>query len=480
MWLRVDSGERRGHVVQVRGERFSIGRGDDSDLTLADSLASADHAYLTELPNGHVVLHDRGSTNGTFVDDRRIEEPTVLEGGERIRIGRTLLSSSRGEPSTQAPTVVDRPRVAETVLSPGRREAGQSTIQRAVADILKGEAGSQMRRSARFATLVGVAGIAAAVLVSVLFLSGVFSGDDRRTVADAVDDVRSSTVLVLGYVGGALRGNGTGWVLDADDGLIVTNAHVVNGGSTFAVQQDDVKQPASIVGVAPCEDLAVLKVNDVAGLQTLELTSQDAVKQGETVVAIGYPATASSKTSLIATAGVVSNPRTEYDADAVDVPHYRNVILTDAALNPGNSGGPLVNLDGELVGVNSAGDSQAENQAYAIGVDRVKQIVAGLREGRSAKWTGMGFQYTLLQEGLAAGAGFPGELSGLLIDWVVAGTPAARRGFGKGSVMVVEVNGKRVQTLQDYCAAVQPGSSAVFTAVTPGATELQRISVDLQ
>ena len=80
------------------------------------------------------------------------------------------------------------------------------------------------------------------------------------------------------------------------------------------------------------------------------------------------------------------------------MPQYPNVLQTDAAINPGNSGGPLVNTDGELVGVNSAGITDLggrtiQGQGYAIGVDRVKEIVPTLRQGRSIGWTGLGFGF---------------------------------------------------------------------------------------
>jgi S1-C subfamily serine protease len=346
---------------------------------------------------------------------------------------------------------------------------------RIVSDVMRREQRSA-RRTTRMAIGVAALAVAGSAAAVALVVTGAFE-DDERTVAGAVDAIRSSTVLVISEVGGQRTGNGTGWVLDGPRGLIVTNAHVVNGGTTFKVEHDRKRQAATIVGSAPCEDLAVLRVANTAGLETLALGSQTGLREGETVVAVGYPGTASSRDELVATSGVVSAPRTRFDAEAVDVPRYRNVILTDAAINPGNSGGPLVDLDGRLVGVNSAGSTATQSQNYAIGVDRVRRITADLRRGRSLRWTGMGFQYTLLDSELAGANGLPTNVNGLVVDKAVARTPAARRGFGEFPALVIGVNGRETVTLEDYCQATRTGKDALFSVVSSGSTTVQRIRV---
>ena len=174
-------------------------------------------------------------------------------------------------------------------------------------------------------------------------------------------------------------GTGTGWVLDAEQGLVVTNAHVVNAFPLMVVAVGDDERSAEIVGVAPCEDLAVLRLRDTEGLVTLPLGSQSRLVLGETVVALGFPVNAALGDDLTATTGVVSVVQTEWSIPSLDVPLLTNVVQTDAVINPGNSGGPLVTLEGELVGVNSAGLTQFGNrpiqgQGYSIGVDRVREV----------------------------------------------------------------------------------------------------------
>src|SRR5205823_6033027 len=119
---------------------------------------------------------------------------------------------------------------------------------------------------------------------------------------------------------------------------------------------------------------------------------------------------------------VVSVARTEYREYALDVPRYPNVIQTDAAVNPGNSGGPLLDLQGRLVGVTSAVRTLSpdgrivQGQNYAIGVDRVRQVTRVLRTGRSIGWAGLGFSYPAARRdepvGLVAATSAPGIASG--------------------------------------------------------------------
>ena len=175
---------------------------------------------------------------------------------------------------------------------------------------------------------------------------------------------------------------------------------MVNDGTEMKVGIDGKLRKATVVGVAPCEDLAVLKVADNSGLRSMPLGSQSDLKEGQTVVAVGFPANASLSAQLTSTVGVVSVAKTQYKELALDVPTYTNVVQTDAAINPGNSGGPLVRVsDKRLVGVNSASRTESadartiQGQGYAVGVDRVKEVVPELRAGRSMGWTGMLFTY---------------------------------------------------------------------------------------
>src|SRR3990170_734101 len=105
MWLTIHSGRDSGTAVEITGERFAVGREEGCELVLADEKASRRHAAFEALPDGRVVVRDLGSTNGTLVDGRRIEQPTLLSGGEQLQIGDTVLDLSDAA-SAAAPTTV--------------------------------------------------------------------------------------------------------------------------------------------------------------------------------------------------------------------------------------------------------------------------------------------------------------------------------------------------------------------------------------
>ena len=258
-------------------------------------------------------------------------------------------------------------------------------------------------------------------------------GDDDDEVPQVVAKAAPSTVLVETQRLGARTGTGSGWVLDADEGLVVTNAHVVNQGDTFRVVAGGKARPARVVADAPCEDLALLQVRDRAGLEQASLATGASVEQGETVVALGYGADAAPGDSVGSTTGVVSVARTSFDDPAPDVPAYPEVVQTDTALNPGNSGGPLVDLDGRVIGVNSAARTTGsdgrplQNVNYAIAIDRARTVLDQLRDGRSSGWTGLTFGYPTEDELRADG--LP---AGVRVTGAIPGTPAARRGDQAG------------------------------------------------
>ena len=445
MWLKLhpDGHEGDTELVRVVGERFVIGRDEDCDLVLAgDPKVSRRHAYLKARSDGRATLHDLGSSNGTWVDGRQVTS-ALLAGGERLRIGDTELVPEHA--AAPAP-VASQPAAGQSSLV--RR--GQSAVARAM-----------LQRSVRRATALGGAAVAIAAGGATVFVSGAL---ERPSTEEIVRAVAPSTVLIEALRGKEQAGNGSGWVLDAREGLVVTNAHVVNSGTGFKVGVGEQLRDARIVGVAPCDDLAVLRVDDASGLRALPLGSQSELELGEPVVAVGFPGSASRSSKLTSTSGVVSVVRSTYTEPALDVPVYPNVIQTDAAINPGSSGGPLVNGDGELVGVNSAGRTKSaegrtiQGQSYAVGVDRVKEVTDVLRTGRSIGWAGMSFEYP---------SGEGGAAPGLLVSAAVAGSTAERAGFGAKPLTVTAVDGTPVdRSLSSWCDAVRDVRSGEWAEVS--------------
>jgi S1-C subfamily serine protease len=435
MWVTIGSGDGQGLSVKVEGERFLVGTGAECQLMLGDPKAAPLHAYFEVGEGGHVALHDLGSESGTYVDGERIDGSRIIEGGEEIRIGDAVLVPSVADPAEEAESVSEHAAEPLTVAREHR----------------------QLRERVRLATALaaGAAVLALAGLVVFLATRGGGKPSPEKIVADA----KKATVLVEARIPGGTSG-GTGFVLDAGSGLVVTNFHVVNGGTRFAVGVDGNLRAATIAGAAPCDDLAVLRVADHGGMESFPLGSQKDLKQGEQVVAVGYPASASLSDDLTSTAGVVSRVQSSFQAPAPDAPSYPNVVQTDAALNPGNSGGPLIDERERLVGVNTAtltsiGKSPIQGQGYAIGVDRVKEVVATLRAGRSQGWAGFGLDFR------------PG---GMVAVPMGEGAPV--------SGLVSQINGARIGgTFAGYCDAVRSissGQTAVLTVQTrPGAAARQ-------
>jgi S1-C subfamily serine protease len=496
VWLTIRPDGEPDRTVRVGGERVVIGRDLTCDVVLEDEKVSRRHASLRLLSDGRVFVEDLGSTNGTLVNGWRIGGPVILGPGDRVRLGDTLLWTSPTGAGSKATVVVPGPRpdLAPTPASapappapatptepppPGRAAPGR-----------RGVLGLPVPAAVALAIVLGAAAVAIPFAVvggngePSSPATGTASPSAPPSIPEIIEAVRPSVVLVDVSVGGQSVGGGSGWVLDAERGLIVTNAHVVNAGTEFSVGLASERRTAEIVGVAPCEDLAVLRVADTEGLRTLPMGSQSDLRQGQTVIALGFPASASLTAELTATTGIVSVVQTAFDRESLDVPKYPNVIQTDAALNPGNSGGPLIDEAGRLVGVNSAGITllggrTIQGQGYAIGVDRVREVVAILEAGSSIGWTGMGFEYPSSTEELDR-LGLP-RIAGLLVANAVPGTPAAVAGFGGEPALIVEIQGRRVlNDLPSYCGAVEDlasGSTASFTVVRPASDVAVEVAV---
>ncbi len=465
MWLKIESGDRRGETLEIRNRQFLIGRDDGCDLTLDDERTSRHHARIETLETGGLVVRDLGATNGTFVDGARISQPTVLEGGETIRIGRTELTVSRNEPV--ALTTFDRgTHIADGIgaaaagtRTPPAPKAGSTDPTAAVPITPSAMERVELRRSVKRSTLIatvtgGLVLLLVLVLIALLVTDG-FGGDDTSTAA-IVKDVEPSVVDVVTLSGQESLGRGTGWVYDADRGLVVTNAHVVETGTKWTVRVNGQDRDANLVGVAPCDDLALLEVQNTNGLKDLELGSQGDLDQGARVVALGYPNNASIASELQAAEGIVASTRTRVDRPIPGAPVYRNVVQTDAAINPGNSGGPLVGTDRKLVGVNTYGGG-GENQNYAIGVDRVKEIIPELQKRRSPGWAGFGFlipDTPAEARALRTRLRLPPDTPGLLAVNAVPGSQAFS--VVEAPMLLTAIDNIPMDgTLQTYCRAVE-------------------------
>lgn len=238
------------------------------------------------------------------------------------------------------------------------------------------------------------------------------------------------------------RGGGSGVVI-TPDGYLLTNAHVVGNARVVEIaQHDGVELSADVVGADPGTDLAIVRAR-ASGLESVELGDSDALRVGELVIAIGNPLGLQSTV----THGVVSALGRSLRAQNGRL--IENVIQTDAPLNPGNSGGPLVDARANVVGINTAIIPMAQGICFAIPSATARFVAATLiREGRVRRaYLGISGAPTPIGRGLAAALGLA-TAQGIRVLEVVPGSPAARAGLLPRDILV-SLDGEPVRSLSE-------------------------------
>jgi len=226
------------------------------------------------------------------------------------------------------------------------------------------------------------------------------------------------------------RGGGSGFVF-TPDGLILTNSHVVHDATRIEITLSDGRRvPAHTVGDDPATDLAVIRI-DAGGLQAVELGDSQQLRPGQMAIAIGNPYGFQSTV----TAGVISalgRSLRSYSGRLIE-----DVIQTDAALNPGNSGGPLVDSRGAVIGVNTATILPAQGICFAIGINTAKFVASRLlRDGRIRRsWIGVSAQTVPIHRRVVRFYGLARE-TGVVVVGVEERSPARKAGLREGDVIV--------------------------------------------
>jgi serine protease Do len=260
------------------------------------------------------------------------------------------------------------------------------------------------------------------------------------------------------------RGLGSGFIIDATKGYVVTNNHVIEGADDIKVRLSDKREfDGKLIGADAKTDIAVVQI-EAKDLKSLKMGDSDKLAVGDFVVAIGSPFGLRETVSL----GIVSaKGRSNLGIEA-----YEDFIQTDAAINVGNSGGPLVDVNGEVVGVNTAILSRTGGSVgvgFAIPINMTKNIIAQLiKSGKVTRgWLGVMIQD--LTPELAEKLGIK-ETRGALVTRVVEGTPAAKAGLKPGD-LIIKYGAKDVENvakLRSHVAATTPESSVGIVVVRDG------------
>ncbi|MGE5594386.1 MAG: S1C family serine protease [Betaproteobacteria bacterium] len=230
---------------------------------------------------------------------------------------------------------------------------------------------------------------------------------------------------------------GSGFIIRSD-GYVLTNNHVVEGAKEIVVTlADGRKFNGKVMGTDPRYDLAVIKI-DATKLPTVELGDSDRIRPGDFAIAIGNP----YGLQHTVTAGIISGLARSIDGDPTEPGIY---IQTDAAINRGNSGGPLIDIDGRVVGINTAIIPQAQGIGFAIPINVAKNVLDDLIAGKKLvyPWIGVGLQE--LTPDLASYFGMR-DKTGVVIAYVYPDSPAEKAGLTEGDV-ILKLNGKQMETV---------------------------------
>jgi S1-C subfamily serine protease len=263
-----------------------------------------------------------------------------------------------------------------------------------------------------------------------------------RTIVSAVDRVAPSVVNIESRINGLRGGSGSGFII-APDGFILTNSHVVHGAREIVVNVSDGRESrAHLVGDDPDTDLVVIRI-DATQLSHVRLADSETLRVGQIAIAIGNPLGFQASV----TAGVISALGRSMHAQSGRL--IDNIIQTDAALNPGNSGGPLANSAGEVIGVNTAVIRPAQGICFAIASNTAKFIAGWLiKEGRIRRgYIGVAGQTAPLHRRVARFYHLANE-SGAMVVSVEKGSPAEQSRIRPDDV-IVAFNDQPIASVHD-------------------------------
>lgn len=292
----------------------------------------------------------------------------------------------------------------------------------------------------------------------------------------AVVFIESRTTSAANYFGRRNYESSTGsGVIISDNGYIATNHHVIDGSNEIIVLMDDGREyTAKLIGSDPSTDLALLKV-DAKGLPHLAFGNSDSLMIGEWVIAIGNP----FRLYSTVTAGIVSAK--SRSINILDESGIESFIQTDAAVNPGNSGGALVNTEGQLMGINTAimtYSGQYEGFSFAVPSNIAKKVLEDIREHGSTKRGWLGVVIRPVDASSAKASGLS-EVAGVIIERVNESSAADQAGLKPGDV-VINIDGQKIVNTPDFMGKIgqhRPGDVLRFEFIRNGKSENTRVKL---
>jgi len=266
--------------------------------------------------------------------------------------------------------------------------------------------------------------------------------------------------------------SGGSGIIIGEDGLILTNNHVISEATDITVKfADGSERQAEIIGTDPETDVALIKVDgDIPPQMVAKLGDSDKIRIGEWAIAIGNP----FGLDWTLTVGVISaRGRSNLFIGGGDGPSFQNFIQTDASINYGNSGGPLVNIRGEVIGINTAINAQGQGIGFAIPINQAKSVIEQLQTSGEVHRGYLGVYPSELTPVKREALGVDMDIKGVFIESVESNTPAEKGGMESGDV-VIEINSEKVLNLTDFrfkIAGFAPDSKVKMTVWRRGKIE---------
>lgn len=304
-----------------------------------------------------------------------------------------------------------------------------------------------------------------------------------HTVEEVADKISPSVVSIIStgssnaggrYNFSTLTQNaGTGFIV-SKDGYIATNKHVVSGHSSISIITHDgeVYEGVKVVATDPLNDLAFLKIEGVDNLIPAELGDSKTLKVGQEVIAIGN---ALGQYQNTVTSGIISGLNREIQAEGSngEVESLSGLLQTDAAINSGNSGGPLVNSRGQVIGINTAKSEEGAGIGFAIPISAIKGVLKSLIAGNGGERAVLGISYVAITPDFAKSENLSTKQGAYITeDGIIKNGPADKAGLKAGDI-ITQVNGAKVGEAGSILALVSEysvGDTISITIVSNGDT----------